>query len=205
MLQKNGNNIRDGKGRRTRFNYPEVISVALKQESMGRPDFAIAVGNWTGASDRTVLNWLNGLTGPNGAYLIQLLRRSDEVLKTVLALAQRQEILSAYYDHEKLQAADRAKDDVSARPESATHSVQDVPNRDPNDPHSVPDPYSEQGMRQRWFLRQLEAQKNARAVHIAEFFGVSLKTGKRDIAVLMARGAIAYRGNRRRGCYTIVM
>ena len=84
------------------------------------------------------------------------------------------------------------------------NSVQDDPNRDPNDPHSVPDPYSEQGMRQRWFLRQLEAQKNARAVHIAEFFGVSLKTGKRDIAALRERGVITYRGNRRRGRYALL-
>lgn len=59
-------------------------------------------------------------------------------------------------------------------------------------------------MRQRWFLRQLEAQKNARAVHIAEFFGVSLKTGKRDIAALRERGAIIYRGNKRRGRYTLL-
>jgi len=205
MLQKNGKNIRDGKGRRSRFNYAEVISVALKQESMARPDFAIAVGNWTGASNRTVLNWLDGVTGPNGAYLIQLLRRSDEVLKTVLALAQRQEILSAYYEQEKREVMDKGKGIVSDQQVSSPRYGRDVPVHDPNDPHNVPDPYSEQGMRQRWFLRQLEAHQNARAMHIAEFFGVSVKTGKRDIAALKQRGAIAYRGNGRRGRYALLM
>lgn len=100
MLQKNGNNMRGIKGRRQHFDYAEVIRVALKHESMGQPKFAMLIASWTGASDRAALNWLNGVSGPSGAYLIYLMRRSDEVLKTVLGLAQRQELLTVYFERE---------------------------------------------------------------------------------------------------------
>jgi len=36
---------------------------------------------WTGAGERTVKNWFAGRNGPNGQHLVELLRRSDEVLR----------------------------------------------------------------------------------------------------------------------------
>lgn len=205
MLQKNRNVFQGKKERRkTRFNYPEVISIALKQESMGRRDFAIAVANWTGASDRTVVNWLNGESGPNGAYLIYLMRRSDEVLKMVLALAQRQEILETFYEHEKIRERERQSTPDEFNPSNRLFSPAPVPVRVPDDTDDVPDPYAECGVRQKWFLSQLAANRDVRAEHIANVFSVSIKTGKRDIAALKDRKAIVYAGSTRRGRYRLV-
>ena len=50
---------------------------------------------WTGADERTVKNRFAGRNGSNGQHLVELLRRSDEVLKVLLQLAGRDEILVA--------------------------------------------------------------------------------------------------------------
>jgi len=48
---------------------------------------------YTGAGERTVKNWFEGKNGPNGENLIDLIRHSDEVLETVLLMAERDDIL----------------------------------------------------------------------------------------------------------------
>ena len=50
---------------------------------------------WTGAGERTVKNWLAGVSGPSGQHLIDLMRHSDEVLEVLLVLAGRQQIAAA--------------------------------------------------------------------------------------------------------------
>lgn len=50
---------------------------------------------WTGASERTVKYWLSGERGPSGENLIILLRHSEEVLKTVLRLTDRNQLLAS--------------------------------------------------------------------------------------------------------------
>ena len=49
---------------------------------------------YTGAGERAVKNWFQGKNAPNGKNLIELVRHSDEVLETVLLLADRQDILA---------------------------------------------------------------------------------------------------------------
>jgi len=44
---------------------------------------------WTGASDRTAKNWLNGSCGPSGDHLVTLAKESDSVLAALLGLAGR--------------------------------------------------------------------------------------------------------------------
>jgi len=48
--------------------------------------------NWMGASERTAKNWLAGAHGLAGEHLTELMRHSDEVAKTVLALCGRSEV-----------------------------------------------------------------------------------------------------------------
>jgi hypothetical protein len=49
--------------------------------------------SWTGASDRTAKNWLQGSCGPSGEHLIRLAGESDAILATILNLAGRHEHL----------------------------------------------------------------------------------------------------------------
>jgi hypothetical protein len=50
---------------------------------------------WAGASERTAKNWFSGRYGPSGAHLVGLIRNSDEVLNTILAMADRPDLIAA--------------------------------------------------------------------------------------------------------------
>lgn len=73
--------------------YADKIAAALKielnQKSMKE------LQNWTKASKRGVENWLSGNNLPSGAHLIMLMKHSDEVMKTCLALANRPQLTVA--------------------------------------------------------------------------------------------------------------
>jgi len=49
--------------------------------------------DWGG--ERTVKNWLAGVSGPNGQHLVDLIRHSDDVMEVLLTLAERQQIVAA--------------------------------------------------------------------------------------------------------------
>jgi len=71
------------------------ISVALKSELKHRHSRAKLVAGWTGASERTVKNWILGRYAPCGRHLMVLARHSDQVLGAVLSMADRQDLLLA--------------------------------------------------------------------------------------------------------------
>lgn len=50
---------------------------------------------WTGASERSVKQWLAGTHAPCGMHLLTLIRHSDHVLRRVLVAAGRQDMLVA--------------------------------------------------------------------------------------------------------------
>lgn len=76
--------------RRARGQYAVVVAGALRDE-VGETHNAIkTIVKWTGASERTVKNWLAGTSGPSGEHLISLARHSDEIFATLLLLAGRE-------------------------------------------------------------------------------------------------------------------
>src|SRR5208282_5820902 len=88
ILPKKGNFFPNG-------SYAVEISLALRQ-NLGDTHRAVkTLMRWTGASERTVKNWLSGSSGPRGEHLIALVHRSDEVLEAVLRLAGRGQVLLA--------------------------------------------------------------------------------------------------------------
>jgi hypothetical protein len=69
--------------------YTVAIASALRQD-LGNTHRAIkTVARWTGASERTVKNWLAGSNGPSGEHLVALVHHSDEVLESCLILTGR--------------------------------------------------------------------------------------------------------------------
>jgi hypothetical protein len=69
--------------------YALVIAAAL-QDEVGDTHRAIkTLVRWTGASERTVKNWLAGTSGPSGEHLIALARSSDEVFDAIVLLTGR--------------------------------------------------------------------------------------------------------------------
>src|ERR1700709_233430 len=69
------------------------IAMALKAELKGRNSRAKLVARWTGASERTVKNWISGRCAPRGRHLVMLAQHSDQVLSAVLSMADRHDLL----------------------------------------------------------------------------------------------------------------
>ena len=75
--------------------YAMAVAYALKGQ-LGTTHRAVkTIMRWTGAGERTVKNWLAGVSGPNGQHLVELIRNSDEVLDVLLLMAGRQQVAAA--------------------------------------------------------------------------------------------------------------
>ena len=75
--------------------YPVTVAYALKSQ-LGTTHRAVKIiMRWTGAGERTVKNWLAGVSGPIGQHLVELIRHSDEVLDVLLLMAGRQQVAAA--------------------------------------------------------------------------------------------------------------
>jgi hypothetical protein len=72
-----------------------AIAVALKAEFGAMPSALKTVAQLTSSNERAVRNWFEGKNGPSGANLVILMRHSDRVLRTVLELADRRDLVLA--------------------------------------------------------------------------------------------------------------
>ena len=68
------------------------IRQALRDELGGSRAAAKSIMRWTGVSDRTARNWLNGAASPRGYHLVCLARESDAVLAVILTSSGRSEL-----------------------------------------------------------------------------------------------------------------
>jgi hypothetical protein len=75
--------------------YPRAVAYALKCELGSTHQAVKIIRRWTGAGERTVKNWLAGISGPSGQHLVDLIRNSDDVLTVLLILAGRQRVVAA--------------------------------------------------------------------------------------------------------------
>jgi hypothetical protein len=75
--------------------FVRAIAVALKAEIGATPSALKTVARLTHSNERTARNWLEGKNGPSGSNLVILMRHSDRVLRTVLELADRRDLVLA--------------------------------------------------------------------------------------------------------------
>lgn len=75
--------------------YCQAIAYALKSELGSTHQATKVVMGWTGAGERTVKNWLAGISGPSGDHLVKLIRHSEYVLQVLLILGGRQRVAAA--------------------------------------------------------------------------------------------------------------
>ncbi|PQV51884.1 hypothetical protein [Paraburkholderia sp. BL21I4N1] len=69
--------------------YPLAIAIALKEELGGSRQTIKKLARWTGASERTVQNWLGGVRGPSGPHLLALAKHSSAVHFAYLSMTGR--------------------------------------------------------------------------------------------------------------------
>src|SRR5271169_5911002 len=74
--------------------YSRAVAYALKCELGSTHQAVKIIMGWTGAGERTVKNWLAGISGPSGRHLVELMRRSERVLSVLLILAGREQALA---------------------------------------------------------------------------------------------------------------
>ena len=89
MFPKEGKVLTPAAGDGRRVLYAATIARALHSELAGSHRTAKTVMSWTGATERTVKNWLAGTNGPAGEHLIMLISRSDAVFAALMDLAKR--------------------------------------------------------------------------------------------------------------------
>jgi hypothetical protein len=96
MFPKKGRGFRGTGGiGGSQLDYAAAIATALRDE-LGDSHQAIkTVMRWTGATDRTAKNWMTGMRGPTGEYLISLARHSDAVFEVIIRAAGRESLLLA--------------------------------------------------------------------------------------------------------------
>jgi len=75
--------------------FAREIAFALKAEFGGTPSALKTVAQLTSSNERAVRNWFEAKNGPSAENLVILMRHSDLVLRTVLALADRQDLVVA--------------------------------------------------------------------------------------------------------------
>ncbi len=95
MFPKTGSRFPNRAGRLTEADYITAVSDALKAEFGSAGNASKTIQRWTGASDRSARNWLNGVAGPSGYYLMALARESDAVLSAVLEMTDRPDLAIA--------------------------------------------------------------------------------------------------------------
>ncbi len=76
------------------YDFAAVIAETLRETYGGTRKSVKTVMGYTRAGERTVKNWFEGKNGPNGENLVLLVRHSDEVLKALLLMAGREDILA---------------------------------------------------------------------------------------------------------------
>jgi hypothetical protein len=155
--------------------------------------------------------------GPNGHYLIQLIRESDAVLHAVLFAAGRSDVLAAigmsvskesgFDKTEKPTEGNGGQHDASWAQEAKRLDLATDRNSDPiNDPDDDPVNLSQQiprNRRQRWFLEELAKDESVKAGTIMQRWGIAEKTARRDIAVLKGFRFVEFAGSRKAGGYRL--
>jgi hypothetical protein len=92
MFPKKGRSFPVGRDTLTDSEFAKVIASALKVEFGSARNGPKMIMKWTGVSDRTAKNWLNGTNAPSGVHLILLARESNAVLKAMMLMAERPEM-----------------------------------------------------------------------------------------------------------------
>src|SRR5512138_2220108 len=96
MFPKTGKGFPNGIDRdHDGYAYADLVADALRRELGTTHRAAKTLMRWTGASERTVKHWLHATHGPDGAYLIALMRESEAVFDAVLRAAERSDAVVA--------------------------------------------------------------------------------------------------------------
>lgn len=183
--------------------YEQTIAELLRKEHGDSHRAIKQLMRQTEASERTVKHWLSGQHGPDTVYFLRLVVSSPVIRAFVLGLIEGPAATPLTDPVDRFSLA-RAREAYVAGEAAGGKPATGAQNNDPErvperDPINVPD-RAELNERQHWFLDRV-ANGRCGANEIAAAWTVSLKTARRDIAILKAANLISYVGSRRKGRY----
>jgi len=201
MLPKKGRMLHPWNGlARSAKDYGKLIADALRQEHGNTHRTVKTIMGWTGASERSVKNWLAGEFGPSGYFLMRLCVKSPAVRGLVM------ELLAECDASRALQAGAASESLPGAKVQSpaagSDHANGDIySDIDVTINSLAPAPVNR---RQEWFLGRVALGERCTAEDIANHWQVALRTAKRDIALLRDNGRVRFEGSQRLGRYVVL-
>lgn len=201
MLPKKGKMLHLWEGlAKSPKDYAELIANALKEEHGDTHRSVKTIMRWTDASERSVKNWLSGEAGPSGYFLMRLFAKSAAVRALVFELvtdSSAQPTTPQLATQVDLESDDRPGTEVETGADYGDiYGDIDVTINCPETARLNP--------RQKWFLERVARNEKCTAEDIASHWGITLRTAKRDIALLRDDGRIIFVGSRRLGRYVIL-
>lgn len=167
-----------------------LVAKILRAEHLHTDAVVKRIARATGANTETVKKWYNGQNAPSVAHLIILMRTYTSIYQTVMGLA---ELIPS--------------DPGPSRGLSLSQNgIKSEIYTDKNVGINVGVPLALKGKlneRQIWFYGQLQQKTRVRARDIVQVWSVTSRTAERDVARLVAIGAVYRRGSRKAGGYLI--
>lgn len=195
--------------------YAQTVANLLRREHEDSHRAIKQLMRHSGASERSVKNWLSADHGPDSLYLLRLAVNSPVIRAVILHLFEdtATQLYSDPIDSPRLSEirkpyAASATLDGSRTKREWKNGVKNVPNKVPknvlkNDSANVRD-LPELSERQRWFLEQVLEGTLLGAKEISLVWSVSLKTARRAIGELQRARLVQYVGSPRRGIYKLL-
>lgn len=202
MLPKKGRMLHPWNGlARSAKDYAELIADALRQEHGSTHRTVKTIMGWTGASERSVKNWLSGEFGPSGYFLMRLCVKSPAVRGLVMELLAEPDKIAPNLCDSSIEAVTIMPTSAEswglerAGPDANRDTIRDIiRDIDVPNPHLLNE-------RQAWFLTRVENGDHCCAADLAAHWNVSEKTARRDIALMKNWELIRFVGTFRRGHY----
>lgn len=172
-----------------------LIATALREEYGALGSAVKRIGRRIGAHPRAIRNWYEGRNAPNSVHLLLLAQSSPRVFAALLELMGRSDLLDAE-SHDGIMPSNAQKKDQEPAPtkfysaESFTINLR------------IPTEIRCQlNQRQLWFLSSLLQGKNLKATHIVVTWGISMRSARTDIALLLEMKLVAFTGCKKTGKY----
>ena len=174
-----------------------IVAAALRDDFGEKRSLIKHIGRLTGASPRTVKNWCEARNTPSSGHLLLLARSSQTLLRFILGQLGGEDLSDAFFllngrRREPDPAARFAKDAEVYSDNSVTINVVINP--------SVATILNE---RQLWFLGMIQNGNKPKTEAICDFWAVTMRTAKRDIACLMEKRLVVFTGARKTGSYVL--
>lgn len=184
-------------GRLSETEFAEIVAHALRHDFGETPSAIKHIGKLTGANLRTIKNWYKAGNMPSSVHLLLLGKSSSTLLKFILEQLGGGDLRDAF---ELLNGhMTGTKGELKFSSDGGIYSDNFVTINVIVETSDIYD----LNQRQLWFLGQLQKDLKLKAEDISEIWKVTLRTAKRDVAVLIEKKIICFMGPKKTGCYKI--